>query len=221
MTYYEEKFQWISEHIQLNCNPNNKDYAGINKGHIIVDDENGVKLALVKKWLNYNNLSTLGKVHEITIDKSWDTFFRRTEAHKNNHYLECWNKLVTAAYKANHGLLVINISNIKIFEHCWHLKQLAKQEREMPLWPKYSYDFDNYTQVNIKEFRDDTEKEYGGRLTPEQLVELIEGFMFDGYVLLILDGIKWDEVKEYVKKHLESGEFDAMMQFYRRISFEE
>ena len=221
MTYYEEKFQWISEHIQLNCDPNNKDYAGINKGHIIVDDENGVKLALVKNWLNYGNLSTLGKIHEITIDKSWDSFFRRNERPDRVLFLECWNKLVTAAYKANHGLLVINISNIKIFKHCWDLKQLAKQESKMHLHPKYNYDFDNYTQDDIQNFRNDTEEDYGGRMTPEQLIELIEGFMFDGYVLLVLDGIKWDEVKEYVKKHLESAEFDDMMQFYRRIRFEE
>lgn len=177
MNYQEKKLQRISEHIQLNCDPNINDYAGINKGHIIVDDKNGEILALAKTNLKYNDLKAAGKVYEMTIDESWETFFRRTEEHKDNCYRDCWNKLVTAANQANHGLLVINISNIKIFEHCWQLKQLAKQE--------------------------------------------LDGFMFDGYVLLVLDGMSWEEVEKYVRKHQQLAEFEAIMQFYRRISFEE
>lgn len=45
---------------------------------------------------------------------------------------DCWNKIIAAAYKAKDGLLILNVSNMKFFEHCWwHIKQLAKQEADL------------------------------------------------------------------------------------------
>lgn len=197
MILNEKQIKWIGEHIQLNCDSSNKDYAWLSNGIIISDDDNGKKLTLAKESLKYDELKAAGKVNEITIDQSWDIILERTEIHKEDNYLECWNNLVTAAYKANHGLLVINITNIKIFEHCWHLKQLAKQECEMQIW----------------------QKDYSGIIS-YNMGELIEGFLFDGYVLLVINNVAWDEVKKHaIENNL--GQFDAMMQFYSHVSFDE
>lgn len=115
---------------------------------------------------------------------------------------EAWNELIAAAYKANHGLLVIHVSNIEIFSHCWKLKQLAKQENDLEAWfPESSSDI---TPVDC---------EFINERIPEK-------FLFDGNVLLVIEGIGWDRLKKYAKEH-DSGEFDAMMQFYSRIDMED
>ena len=187
----------------------------LKKGIIIADDQNGKKLALIKNELKYAELKEAGKVNEIAIDQSWDIFLRATNAHEDDNYLEYWNKLVLAAYKANHGLLVINISNIKVFGHCWHLKQLAKQEREIQLWSN-SFDIENSTEAEFIAFAKKTAAEFGEPLTTDQLFELIEGFMFDGYVLLVINDLIWDDVKKHATL-TNCGQFEAMMQFYHRV----
>ena len=43
-------------------------------------------------------------------------------------------------------------------------------------------------------------------------------FHFNGYVLILLDGLDWQSVRE-ISERANSGEFDAAMQFYNRVDF--
>ena len=150
----------VYEHIKHDCAPG--DYCAIRKGIIVTDDETGELLTLVKEALNYDELDAAKKINEIIVDENWP----------QNNSEKCLAKLLAEAQKINHGLLVINVTDIRIFKLCWCIKQLAKQEA-----------------------RD---------------------LNFDGYVLLVIKDIPWTKVKEYAIKHNE-GQFDAMMQYYRRI----
>jgi len=169
--YYESIFTTVSNHI-LNPDGMTEDYKhyyrGLNKGCIVADGDSGEVLDFVKKSLQYDKLKAAGKIEEITIDDSWSHALRKKEQMSGR---EAWNELVAAAYKANHGLLVITIKNIEIFKHCWKLKQLAKQEADLETWPPVS-----------------------NKHIPEK-------FPFDGNVLLVIDGIGWTRVYEYAKKH--------------------
>jgi len=137
-------------------------------------------LGFVKASLKYDELKAAGKVRELTIDESWTPLFDAVAGNPLR------NRLVSAAYDTNHGLLVLNVTNIKLFTQCWLLKQLAKQEMkiECPLLGKDS--------------------------------DIPSDFKFDGYVLINVAGIKWDDVADYAREE-NAGQYEAMMQFYRRI----
>ena len=94
------------------------DYDWNRRGIIVADDGTGELLSSVKEALGYEALDAAGKINEITIDQSWPL----------NSFDKCWDMLLTEARKSNHGLLVINVEDIRIFGHCWCIKQLAKQE---------------------------------------------------------------------------------------------
>jgi hypothetical protein len=200
--YYEGIFATVSNHI---LNPDVMDdgdklyYQGLRKGYIVVDDESGKVLKFVKKSLRYEELISAGKVYEILVNDTWTEALQEKEQMSGR---EAWNQLIAAAYRANHGLLVIHITNIEIFGHCWKLKQLAKQENEMVAWSPESRS--GITPLDC---------EFINQLIPER-------FPFDGNVLLVIDGLGWNRVKEYAKEH-NAGEFDAMMQFYERVRIEE
>lgn len=117
---WEEILSAIGEHIDLDCDPNNHDYAWMRKGLIIADDEEGQMLPFVKEHLKYDALKADGKVMEITIDDEWPL----------DSLNQCWNRLYGAANKVQNGLLIIHICDVKIFSHCWCLMQLAKQESD-------------------------------------------------------------------------------------------
>lgn len=91
-------------------------FAGHFRGKIIVNDEKGLVLDFVKKALEYEYLKSMGKVHEITVDKSWPS----------SH--DIWKRLCSEAVQADKGLLVINVENFNFLKYFWELKQLAKQE---------------------------------------------------------------------------------------------
>ena len=174
------------------------------KGFIVVDDETGSKLQFVKKNIQYEYLEREDKVSEIFIDNTWSPLLKKGVDQFGGR--ECWNRLLAAAYEADHarGLLVINISNIEIFGHCWKLKQLAKQETELEAWEP----------TTREEIVPVDHKFFGGRS------EIPEKFMFNGYVLLVIDkSISWEDIKNYSVEH-NNGDFNAMMQFYRRIEEE-
>lgn len=160
--YLTTKFKAIYEHIKHDCDPEDYDNGYNRKGLIIADDKTGELLASVKEALNYEELVAAEKVNEIIVDEHWPL----------NNFDKCWQKLLTEARRINHGLLVVNVNDIRIFKDCWCIKQLAKQEAS--------------------------------------------DLGFNEYVLLVINDIPWTKVKEYAMKH-NSGEFDAMMQFYRRI----
>ena len=116
MEYWKKILTGINAHIKLDCDPENKDYCWIDKGIIVADDETGAKLAFVKEHLGFEELKKAGKVKEITVNKPFKDFD------------SCWDKLLSAARSINLGLLVVNVNDIRIFDHCWCIKQLAKQE---------------------------------------------------------------------------------------------
>lgn len=118
MNYWKERLSYISEHINIDCDPNNCDYIWMRKGLIVADDDNGQKLSFVKENLKYAVLKAAGKVNEICIDDSWPL----------DSLGQCWEKLLDEANKVTTGLLFIHICDVKIFSHCWCLTQLAKQE---------------------------------------------------------------------------------------------
>ena len=199
-------FGAISDYILTNRqkevdNPGYRDhyYHSLRKGYIIADDDSGKTLGLVKKALRYVALKKAGKVHEIVIDDSWNSALRQTGGMPGR---EAWNGLITAAYEANHGLLVIEVENIKIFSHCWKLKQLAKQENAFVPWEPVSRAAMKPMDIAFVKSR-----------TPLE-------FMFDGNVLIVLKGMSWNEVKEYAGKH-DEYEFDDMRRFYNYVRFEE
>ena len=160
---WKDKLAAVYEHIKNDCDPDDYNHGWNRRGIIVADDETGEMLTLVKEALKYDELAAAGKVNEITVDEQWP--LGSTE--------KCWAKLLTEARKINHGLLVVNVNDIRIFnKHTWSIKQLAKQEAE-----------------DLK---------------------------FNEYVLLVIKDIPWTKVRDYAEKH-DEGEFDAMMQFYRRI----
>ena len=159
---WKDNLAAVYEHIKNDCDPADRKHGWNRRGIIVADDETGEMLTLVKEALKYDELAAAGKVNEITVDEQWP--LGSTE--------KCWAKLLAEARKINHGLLVVNVNDIRIFnKHTWSIKQLAKQE-------------------------DDS--------------------TFNEYVLLVIKDIPWTKVKEYAKKHNE-GQFDAMMDVYRRI----
>lgn len=104
------------EHIKHDCDP---EYNGLSpRGLIVVDDETGELLASVKEALKYKELVEAEKVNEIIVDKHWPL----------NNFDKCWQMLLAEARRINHGLLVVNVNDIRIFKHSWCIKQLAKQE---------------------------------------------------------------------------------------------
>lgn len=114
--YWKDQLAEVYEHIKRDCAPG--DYDWNRRGIIVADDETGELLALVKGALKYEELYAAGKVNEITVDKHWPL----------DSFDECWKMLLSEARRINHGLLVVNVNDIRIFDHCWCIKQLAKQE---------------------------------------------------------------------------------------------
>lgn len=163
--YWKDQLAEVYDHIKRDCAPGGYDWN--RRGIIVADDKTGELLASVKEALKYDELDAAGKINEIAIDKSWPL----------NSFDKCWEMLLAEARSINHGLLVVNVNDIKIFKHCWCLKQLAKQEDP--------------------------------------------ALKFNEYVLLVIKGISWAQVKEYANEHAR-GQFDAMMDcFYHRVYFEE
>lgn len=190
MTVYEEMLQSelddIKQDIANDC-VRNIECKWLNKGVIIEDDDNHNIVNLAKVYVGYDELKSKGKVKEITIDESCDRLMHASEDDPDCRKL--WNWLVRAAYAANHGLLVINISNIKVFGHCWKLEQLAKQEKPLYLWPGPDDDFFGYNAPR---------------------------FNFHGYVLILLRNITFAEAAKYAEHEINLSMYKAMMEYYSR-----
>lgn len=159
MDYWKEELTGINAHIKLDCDPENKDYRWIRKGIIVADDQSGDKLAFVKEHLGFDELKEAGRVNEITVDKSWPL----------NSFDKCWDMLLTEARKSNHGLLVINVEDIKIFNHCWCIKQLAKQEDP-------DLKFDEYVLLVIKDIPWTQVKEYANEHNKGEFSAMMDCF---------------------------------------------
>lgn len=139
--YWKDQLAVVYEHIKRDCAPG--DYDWNRRGIIVADDETGELLALVKEALKYDELDAAGKVNEIAINKSWPL----------NSFDKCWEMLLAEARRVNHGLLVVNVNDIRIFDHCWCIKQLAKQEDP-------SLKFNEYVLLVIKDIPWAQVKEY-------------------------------------------------------------
>lgn len=171
-------------------------YAHINSGMakeenpfcrkgIIVEKTAGMesRFDFVLDYLKVSELMEEGKVSELAITDDWDEDILPSANNENSR--ECWNTIINRAFEAKDGLLILYVSNMKLFEHCWwHIKQLAKQENDLVAWN------------SAEEPR----------------------FHFNGYVLLVLDGLDWESVRKQSMRN-QPGEFDAAMQFYSRIDF--
>lgn len=114
--YWLGQLAEVNSHIMRDCAPG--DYDWNRRGMIVADDKTGELLASVKEALKYDELDAAERINEITIDKSWPL----------NSFDKCWDRLLAEARRANLGLLVVNVNDIRIFDHCWCIKQLAKQE---------------------------------------------------------------------------------------------
>lgn len=189
--FVQEELNDIREHIELDCVPDD-DYNWIKKGIIIEDDKAHKMSDFVKKHIGYYDLKNKRKVTEISIDESWDPLMGASTDDPDGDGRELWNRLVRVAHAANHGLLVINISNIKVFGHCWKLKQLAKQEAKRPLelWPGPKDKFEGSS----------------------------TRFNFNGYVLIVLQGITFSAAAKYAAQENNLSEYNAMMAYYTRYS---
>ena len=141
MEYWKTVLNGINAHIKLDCDLENKDYCWIRRGIIVSDDESGENLAFVKDQLGIEDLKKAGRVKEITINKPFKYFDK------------CWDTLLSAARRINHGLLVVNVNDIRVFNHCWCIKQLAKQEDP-------SLKFNEYVLLVIKDIPWAQVKEY-------------------------------------------------------------
>ena len=108
----------VYEHIMHDCDPKDYENGWGPRGLIVADDETGELLASVKEALKYEELVASEKVNEIIVDEQWPL----------NSFDKCWQKLLAEARRINHGLLVVNVNDIRIFKHSWCIKQLAKQE---------------------------------------------------------------------------------------------
>ena len=198
------------------------------KGIIVEKDaDTESRLDFVKDYLNVSELEKAGKVSELTIDASWTAGI--VPSSRNEPSRDCWNKIIAAAYKANDGLLILNVSNMKLFEHCWwHIKQLAKQEAGLVAWPPFDksifFDIDEFVgevERLMKTGRDKSEinafvKDKISEAKRQGLVPS-DKFHFNGYVLIVLDGLDWQSVREISER--DRGQFDAAMQFYYRVDF--
>ena len=108
--YWKVQLAEVYEHIKRDCAPG--DYDWNRRGIIVADDETGELLSLVKGALKYEELDAAGKVNEITVDKHWPL----------DSFDKCLNMLLSEARRVNHGLLVVNVNDIRIFDHCWCIK---------------------------------------------------------------------------------------------------
>ena len=112
--YWKVQLAEVYEHIKRDCAPG--DYDWNRRGIIVADDETGELLSLVKGALKYEELDAAGKVNEITVDKHWPL----------DSFDKCWNMLLSEARRVNHGLLVVNVNDIRIFDHCWCIKRTVR-----------------------------------------------------------------------------------------------
>lgn len=142
--YWKDKLAGIYDHIKRDCAPGK--YGWNRRGIIVADDETGELLALVKEALKYDELDATGKVNEITVDKHWPL----------DSFAECWEMLLSEARRINHGLLVVNVNDIRIFDYCWCIKQLAKQEDP-------ALKFNEYVLLVIKDIPWAQVKEYANK----------------------------------------------------------
>lgn len=197
---------------------------------IIVEKGKGTesRLDFVLDYLKVSKLMEEGKVSELVITDDWDEDILPSANNENSR--ECWNTIINRAFEAKDGLLILHVSNMKLFEHCWwHIKQLAKQEDELVAWGDLEessvfFDIDSAldeidhlarigcSEQEIDEFADESvAKARRKGLIPSR-------FEFNGYVLLVLDGLDWESVRKQSMRN-QPGEFDAAMQFYSRIDF--
>ena len=115
--FWTDALEAVCEHIKHNCDPDHYCWWS-GRGFIVADDKTGELLASVKEALKYEELVEAEKVNEIIVDEHWPL----------NNRDKCWQMLLAEARRINHGLLVVNVNDIRIFKHSLCIKHLAKQE---------------------------------------------------------------------------------------------
>lgn len=194
------------------------------KGFIVVNDSDSAIPDIVKQELRFDELKSSHKIKELTIDESWSLYME-------NDAKELWNRLVKTTNSVRDGLLVLNISNIEFFRHCDYILQLVKQEKELfALCKDEIFDMENGF-LNIPKMQEKTNLMKSQGKSKEEILAYVDETLkesvarklkpsrvdFKGFVLLNIQGISWVEVEQYAKLH-NSGEFDAMMEFFHLFS---
>lgn len=146
----------VCEHIKHNCDTDHYCWWSI-RGFIVADDETGELLTSVKEVLKYEELVAAEKVNEIIVDEHWPL----------NSSDKCWQKLLAEARRINHGLLVINVNDIRIFKHIQRIKWLAKQED-----PKVK--FNGYVLLVIKDIPWTKVKDYAKKYHPGEFAAMMQ-----------------------------------------------
>ena len=146
--FWTDALEAVCEHIKHNCDPNHYCWWST-RGLIVADDETGELLASVKEALKYEELVAAEKVNEIIVDEHWPL----------NSLDKCWQKLQAEAQRINHGLLVINVNDIRIFKHIQRIKWLAKQEAR-------DLKFNGYVLLVIKDIPWTKVKDYAKKYHP-------------------------------------------------------
>ena len=147
--YWTDALEAVCEHIKHNCDPDHYCWWP-KRGLIVADDETGELLASVKEALKYEELVAAEKVNEIIVDEHWPL----------NSSDKCWQKLLAEARRINHGLLVINVNDIRIFKHIQRIKWLIKNQED----PKLK--FNGYVLLVIKDIQWTKVKDYAKKYHP-------------------------------------------------------
>lgn len=156
---WKDKLATVYEHIKNDCalSDYERKHGKYTRGIIVADDETGEMLTLVKEALKYDELAAAGKVNEIIVDEQWPLGSKE----------KCRMKLLTEGWKINHGLLVVNVSDIRIFnKHTWSIKQLAKQEDD--------FTFNEYVLLVIKDIPWTKVKEYAKKHNEGQFDDMMD-----------------------------------------------
>ena len=84
-----------------------------------------------------------------------------------NNSDKCWQKLQAEAQRINHGLLVINVNDIRIFKHIQRIKWLAKQEDA-------KFKFNGYVLLVIKDIPWTKVKDYATKHNEGQFADMMQ-----------------------------------------------
>ncbi len=191
-----------------------KECRGLQKGVIVADNGEHEFRVVTEECLSK---LPVDRISVLDIDASW-THLSKTSV---------WNRLVEAAYRANDGLLVLNISSITIFKYVREIKQLVKQENPLVFWHRQ----DDPTVLDIQELNnkakrmryaahseDEVRAWLESRLNAARRANMMPSeFDFRGYVIFLISGISPSRIREYVAERNQGGEWSAFNQFLYRL----
>lgn len=236
LDYMKHRLQYVYEKIKEE-EPENRSLAL--RGLMIYSD----LWPFAQEHLRYEELKSNGNLVELYIDESWTPFIKHTK--RNFEGKECWNRLVEAAYHSHDGLVVLHVSNVRLFEWSWRLSLLidcdnpevnALLDNEDPRFLNictvekkieymtdedrdvYDVEKDEYIEVGAEWGDEDVEKYIEEQLEYADKNHLaLSKFPFYGYVLIVLEeGLDLSDVIKYGQKK-NNGALEVMLRRYNRL----